>query len=107
MRLYVPATPALLGQYRDAGTIPADVERVVAPDESEDAEYSALLTAADLAAALGAARRVVIVAEGASDDAAIAFRDVVAVHADVEDNADAEEDLGWFAVQEVDQVIGA
>ena len=65
MRVYLPATLEQLARWHADGEVPADVEPVLASDESEDSEYLALLTAADLSAAQldGPGRRVVVVAE--------------------------------------------
>ncbi len=88
---------------------------MLAPADDEDTEYDALMTAAVLAAGLGpeGGRRVVVVAEtddGAAEGA-IAADDWVAVHCDVADrspDADPDDDLAWFAVQEIpDLLVGA
>ena len=53
-------------------------------------------------------RRVVVVAEVADPDGEVSLRDVVAVHADPADRpagADPDEDLGWYATQEIDAVL--
>ena len=46
VRVYLPATLAGLATYDAAGEVPADVARVTAADESEEAEYAALMEAA-------------------------------------------------------------
>ena len=46
VRVYLPATLAALATYDASGEIPADVARVTAADESEDAEYASLMEAA-------------------------------------------------------------
>lgn len=111
VRLYVPATLPALAEAVSAGhlVIPADAVRAV--DESEDAEYSALLDAADLSAALveglpdGARRRVVAVVE-AGDGAAIAtLAELVAIHVDDSDDADPDDDLSWYATQELGDLL--
>jgi hypothetical protein len=110
-RAYVPATRELLGAWHAAGGVPADAERVVAPDDDEDLEYAALMSAGDLATALGAAdgRRVVVVAETEGDgDGPLGLRRWVAVHCDVADravDADPDDDLGWFGVQEIPDLL--
>uniref|UniRef100_UPI003F4BC3BF DUF6912 family protein n=1 Tax=Nocardioides sp. SYSU DS0663 TaxID=3416445 RepID=UPI003F4BC3BF len=89
-------------------------DRLVAPDATEEGEYAALLGAADASAALleGPGRRVVVVAElddAADPDGKVVLQQVVAVHADVEDrapDADPDEDLAWFATQEIPFLIG-
>ena len=116
-RLYVPATLRLLAKL-DAGlTLPVSDDVVIAPDDSEDAEYEALMTAAGASAVLageldpGERRRVVIVAETSDLAASIGLPDVVAVHADSGDlppDADPDdlEDLGWYATQEIPDLLG-
>lgn len=110
-RVYVPATLALLADYRDLGQVPAAAERLVAADESEDAEYDALEAAAEASALLVGAhgRRVVVVAEVSDPDATFAMDRVVAVHADTEQQtlsaAHDLPDLGWFATQEIGDLL--
>ena len=107
MRLYVPATLALLNQYRENATIPADVERVVADDETEDAEYLALMTAADLSAERGTRRRVVIVVDRPVEEGAIPWSEIAAVHADAVPFTDPDDEPGWYGVQEVANLIAS
>ena len=112
MRVYLPTTLAGLARLRDEGSLPASAERYVADGDSEEDEYAALMAAAADAAALldGPGRRVVVVAEVADPDAVVTLRDVVAMHADPEDRpagADPDEDLGWYAAQELDQLLQA
>ena len=82
-------------------------------DDAEESEYDALMTAADASAALvaglpdGQRRRVVVVAETATADAPVRWRDVVAVHVDTEDDADADDDLAWWATQEIGDLVAA
>lgn len=109
-RLYVPATLAILRSLLDAA-LPAAPDAVVAEGDDEPAEYAALMTAADASAALlgGPGRRVVIVAEVADPDGAVTLADVVAVHADPADrpaHADPDEDLAWYATQEIGSLVG-
>jgi hypothetical protein len=115
MRLYVPATLELLGRWSSAGEVPvADPglrAAFEAPDDSEEAEYAALMSAADASAELlaGPGRRVVLVVEARSDETPARTRDWHAVHADVADRpagADPDEDLGWFATQEIPDLVG-
>ena len=111
MRVYLPTTLAGLARLRDDGSLPASAERYVADGESEEQEYAALMAAAADAAALldGPGRRVVVVADVGDPDGAVRLRDVVAVHADPDDrpaDADPEDDLGWFATQEIDAILG-
>jgi len=111
MRIYVPTTLAGLARLRDEGALPASSERYVADGDSEEDEYAALMAAAVDAAALldGAGRRVVVVAEVADPDGDVLLRDVAALHADPEDRpagADPEDDLAWYATQEIDALLG-
>ena len=110
VRVYVPATLELLARFVEAGEVPADVERVVAEAPDEESEYAALMAAADASTALlgGPGRRVVVVAEVTDPAAPVPLTRVVAVHADTEDRpagADPDEDLGWFATQEIPDLI--
>jgi hypothetical protein len=116
MRLYVPATLDLLARWHAAGEVPAADPGLVgafeAPDESEEGEYAALMSAADASAELiaGPGRRVVLVVDtGSSGSSAPApVRRWQAVHADVADRpagADPDEDLGWFATQEIPDLL--
>ena len=114
MRVYVPTTLAGLARLRDGGTLPASAERYVADGDDEQSEYAALVSAAVDAAALldGPGRRVVVVADladSADPDGAVPLSDVVAVHADPEArpaDADPEDDLAWYATQEIDALLG-
>ena len=111
MRVYLPTTLAGLARLRDEGALPASAERYVADGDSEEDEYAALMAAAVDAAALldGAGRRVVVVAEVADPDGDVLLRDVAALHADPEDRpagADPEDDLAWYATQEIDALLG-
>jgi hypothetical protein len=107
VRIYLPTTLAGLAAYVDAGEAPASDERFVAPDDTEEGEYAALVAAAEVSAGLlgGPGRRVVVVAEVADPDAAVPLRDVVAVHADTRDDADPDDDLAWFATQEIPHLL--
>ncbi|HYH34871.1 MAG TPA: hypothetical protein VD814_06945 [Nocardioides sp.] len=109
-RVYVAGTLAGLARWHEEGRIPEEAERVVAEADDEDSEYAALMTAAAASAALGAGdgRRVVVVAEVDAAAGPIAMSDVVAVHCDTEDrgaDADPDDDLGWFATQEIPGLI--
>ena len=70
MRVYQPTTLAELAAAYAAGSVQPDADAVVSDSESEDDEYAALMTAADLSAARiagladGLRRRVVVVARG-------------------------------------------
>ncbi len=116
-RLYVPATLPLLATLHHAGSLQVGNDAVIAADDSEDAEYDALVTAAETSASLaaeldsGQRRRVVLVAEVATDGDRISLADVVAVHADAVDvpagaDPDDLEDLGWYATQEIPDLLG-
>lgn len=109
MRVYLPTTLALLAAQHADGAFVVTDDVVLAEDDSEDAEYAALMTAADASAALldGPGRRVVVVAEVDREPEpgwTVPLKRVVAVHADAEDRpagADPDDDLGWFATQEI------
>lgn len=115
MRLYVPTTLDLLGRWHAARAVPTGEPGAAgafeAPDESEEGEYAALMAAADASIALlpgGAGRRVVLVVDTASPDGPVPAADWVAVHADAADRpagADPDEDLGWFATQEIPDLV--
>lgn len=111
-RRYLPTTLPRLAAARDAEG-PEVLDPVVAEDESEESEYAALMTAADASAELltglpdGQRRRVVVVVETATDSAPVTWRDVVAVHADDRDDADPDDDLAWWATQEIDDLLAA
>ena len=109
-RLYLPTTLDRLRTAWAAGSFEPQADVVVAEGDDEDSEYAALMTAADASAALlaGAGRRVVVVAEVADPAAAarpVPLKRVVALHADPVDRpagADPDDDLAWYATQEVD-----
>ncbi|MCP3422757.1 DUF6912 family protein [Nocardioides pinisoli] len=109
-RRYLPSTlPRLAEDWAADG--PRVVDAVLAADDGEESEYAALMSAADASAELvaalpdGARRRVVVVAETSTADAPVRWRDVVAVHVDTEDDADADDDLAWWATQEVGDLV--
>lgn len=107
MRVYLPLTLASLAEAHDANVVPADVEKVVAEDESEEAEYAALMTAADASAALGtgSGRRVVLAADVVDAAGAVPRKSWAAVHVDTEDDADPDDDLAWYGIQEISDVL--
>ncbi|MBZ5740121.1 DUF6912 family protein [Nocardioides mangrovi] len=113
-RVYLPLTLAGLAAARDEGTVVATDDLVVAVDDSEEQEYAALMTAADASAALldGPGRRVVLVAELDREPQpgdAVPRKRWAALHADEADrpvDADPDDDLGWYGVQEIDAVLG-
>ena len=117
-RVYLPATLALLAEQHAAGSVEVTDDAVLPEGDGEEEEYAALMTAADASTALGAGgaadaggRRVVVVVEVAGvpeTGARVPWRRVVAVHADTEDrpaDADPDDDLGWFATQEVPDLL--
>ena len=111
MRIYVPTTLEDLAAFVSGGEVPASAERYVAADESEESEYDALAAAADDSADLlgGPGRRVVVVADVPDPDAAFAVSRIDAVHADADqvDPAAAHlPELGWYATQEIPQLLG-
>jgi hypothetical protein len=110
-RIYVPATAATLARWHADGQIPAAAlaEGFEAPDDTEEGEYAALMSAADASAAMlaGPGRRFVVVVD--TDDAPVDWVDVAAIHADATDrpaDADPDEDLAWFGTQEISDVLG-
>lgn len=109
-RRYLPSTLPRLAEQWD-GDGPEVVDAVLAADDGEESEYAALMTAADASAELvaglpdGRRRRVVVVVETTTDDAPVAWRDVVAVHVDTHDDADPDDDLAWWASQEIGDLL--
>ncbi len=106
-RVYVPTTLRALAEHVDNGYIPESAERFVAPGDEEESEYAALVAAAEAAEELldGPGRRVVVVAEVNDVDGTVAMELVVAVHADTDDDHDPDDDLAWFATQEIPYLI--
>jgi hypothetical protein len=107
VRVYVPTTLALLREYAAVGAVAGYDEPFVAEADDEEAEYDALMAAADASAALAPAdaRRVVVVAEVAQEGEPIPVARIVAVHADLE-GAAPDDDLAWFATQELADLLG-
>ena len=110
VRIYLPSTPVKLATWWASGVVPAEAERYVASDSTEDAEYAALMEAAEASAGLqaGPCRRVVVVAEVGTADGPVPLREVVAVHADPEERPgrpDPDDDLAWYAVQEIRDLL--
>ncbi|QCW49855.1 hypothetical protein FE634_04475 [Nocardioides dongxiaopingii] len=114
-RVYLPTTLDRLRDAWSAGAVPVpDADAVVvAEGEDEESEYAALMTAADVSAELlaGPGRRVVVVAEVADPTAGhpVPLKRVLAVHADAADrpaDADPDDDLAWYATQEVPDLLG-
>ncbi|QCX26787.1 DUF6912 family protein [Nocardioides jishulii] len=119
VRVYLPTTRAGLaalvtGDGWQERRVSEGAEPVIAAGDSEDEEYSALMTAADASTALydvtgePGRRRVVVVAEVASADAPVTRDDVASVHLDTEDrtpDADPDDDLAWFAPEELTHLL--
>jgi hypothetical protein len=106
-RVYVPASLELLTSWLAADEVPWPVDPISPPDDDEESEYAALMAAADASAELigGSGRRVVVVAEVVSEGRPIPLRRVVAAHADVDDFTDPDDDLAWFATQEIRDLV--
>ncbi|CAN5329906.1 hypothetical protein BH09ACT12_BH09ACT12_13400 [soil metagenome] len=109
-RIYLATTIAGVRGLLDSGSIAPEPEPFEAAGDDEAAEYDALMSAADVSAALldGPGRRIVLVAEVGDPSAPLTIADLVAVHADVADRpaqADPDEDLAWFGVQEIDTLL--
>ena len=109
-RRYLPSTlPRLAAEWDGPG--PGAADPVVAADDGEESEYAALMTAADASGELlaglpdGHRRRVVVVVEGTSGEGPATWRDVVAVHVDDRDDADPDDDLAWWATQEIGDLL--
>jgi hypothetical protein len=101
----------LLAEFDAAGAVPAGVDKLVAADESEEAEYAALMTAADASAELlpetsaGSGRRVVLAADVVELAGAVPRTMWAAVLVDTEDDADPDDDLAWYATQEIPELL--
>ena len=112
IRRYLPSTLPRLAEQWD-GDGPEVVGPVVAEDDGEDTEYAALMTAADASAGLlaglpdGQRRRVVVVVETSTDRDPVLWRHVVAVHVDGQDDADPDDDLAWWATQEIGDLLAS
>ncbi len=106
MRIYVPLTLERLATLASSGELRDHDEPFVADGEDEEAEYAALMAAADASAALqpAGARRVVVVAEVGREGEPVPLRRVLAVHADTE-GAGPDDDLAWFATQEIPDLL--
>lgn len=112
IRRYLPSSLPRLAAEWD-GTGPDDSDPVVAAGDGEESEYAALMTAADASAELvaglpeGQRRRVVVVVESASAGGPTSWREVVAVHVDDRDDADPDDDLAWWATQEIGDLLAS
>jgi hypothetical protein len=106
----MPTTLDVLAEYYAAGEV-VDIEKITAQDESEEAEYDALLAAAESSERMlsGPGRRVVLVGDGSiSPKDPIPFDRIDAVHMDTEDivpGAEEVPELAWFAVQEIPALL--
>ncbi|MCY7400571.1 MAG: hypothetical protein LH477_06385 [Nocardioides sp.] len=109
MRIYLPLTMAGLAEAHESGEVPEDTEKFTAEDDSEESEYDALMTAADASAELleGPGRRVVLAAEVVGLTGPVSRRSWAAVHVDTDDAGDPDEDLAWFAVQEIGELLAS
>lgn len=107
VRVYLPLTPDELAQVHTSGVVPPSIERIEPEDDAEESEYAALMTAADASAAKQAERvvRVVLAAEPSVSDGEIPLAEVRAVHVDTDPDADADDDLAWYGVQEIGDLI--
>ncbi|HSU02289.1 MAG TPA: hypothetical protein VLK03_07030 [Nocardioides sp.] len=117
IRRYLPSTLPRLAEQWDAEQWDADgpevLDAVVAEDDGEETEYAALMTAADASAELlaglpdGRRRRVVVVVETGAVADPVSWRDVVAVHVDDRDDARPDDDLAWWATQEIGDLLAS
>ncbi|MDO9458242.1 hypothetical protein [Nocardioides sp.] len=109
-RIYLPTTLDRLRAAWAAGSLEPGDDVVVAEGDDEESEYAALMTAADASTALlaGPGRRVVVVADVGDPQHPVPLKRVVAVHADTADrpaDADPDDDLAWYATQEVPDLL--
>jgi len=126
-RVYVPATSGLLAVLRDEGRLSGPVRAHAVTDalrsawpeaDEESLEYAATMAAAAGSAALRAAedrpRRYVVAADVpgiapvAGEDptlvevaADVVLKRVASILADTEDDPDEDDDLAWYATQEL------
>lgn len=109
MRVYVPASFAELARFHADGVVPT-TDAVLAEDTSEEAEYDALMEAAVLSAERAAAtddpRRVVIAVDVTTPGVNAPLADVASVHVDPAPGADPDDDLAWYARQEIAILLG-
>lgn len=110
IRLYVPASFEELARFHADGGVPTG-EAVGAVDTTEEAEYDALMEAAALsaerAARTGDPRRVVIAVDVTTPGLTAPIADVASVHVDPVPGAEPDDDLAWYARQEIDQLLPA
>ncbi len=109
MRVYLPLTVATLAEAYDAGEVSEHTEKFTAEDDSEEAEYVALMTAADASAELldQPGRRVVLAAEVGGPVGAVPRKNWAAVLVDTREGADPDDDLAWFATQEIGDLLAS
>jgi hypothetical protein len=112
IRYYMPTTVGVLREQVHEGFL-VDHEQIWAQGDDEEGEYVALMWAAEASQELlrGPGRRVVVVAEMDAPSPVVPtpLREVVAYYADPEDrpaDADPDEDLCWYAAQEIDALLG-
>lgn len=130
LRVYVPTTHAGLGALVETGRMPGPLAAHAVTEalrrewpeaDDEQAEYAALMAAAatsrELAAATGERRRTVLAADVADEvvvtvisdvdptlvtlTADVSWRQVGAALLDAADDAADDDDLAWFATQEI------
>ncbi len=109
-RVYVPATLELLPQWHESGVVPGIEEGFEPEDDSEEAEYTALMNAADASTELAGRdrRRVVVVLEVGDESGNGSLSEVVALHVDDKPRAptaDPDDDLSWYAAQELEDLL--
>ncbi|MFC4785413.1 DUF6912 family protein [Nocardioides sp. MAHUQ-72] len=131
VRVYVPVTSStlatLLAEGRLAGPLRAhavtEALRSDWPDGDEEGwEYAALMAAASDSAALRVTgdvpRRFVVAADVPACEAVpgedptlvdvaadVVWKNVASAHVDVADDADEDDDLAWFATQEIQYLV--
>jgi hypothetical protein len=131
VRVYVPVTSPVLAALVAEGRLPGPLRahavtgalREGWPEADEESwEYAALMAAAADSAALRQAgdlpRRYVVAADVPAADpvagedptlvdvaADVVWKNVAAAHVDTDDDADEDDDLAWFATQEIRHLI--
>lgn len=110
IRVYVPATFEELARFHADDAVPT-TGAVLAEDTTEEAEYDALMEAAVLSAERAAAtsdpRRVVIAVDVTTPGLTAAVADVASVHVDPAPGAEPDDDLAWYARQEIPHLLDA
>ncbi len=123
VRAFVPTDPAGLAILVAGGRLPAPLAAHAATEalraawpeaDQEQAEYAALMAAAAASRTEPGARRHVLavdtprVSPGEEDDPTsvtlsvdLSLSDVAAAHVDLVEGADGDDDLAWFATQEI------